>query len=190
MARVGQPEMLWVSSSCRPFQRFVEYVGESVDKFGYISRPEGLLYVYRKDREPYDFRTISMPGHSEVTGWGMYGSVLFVWLPEGINPTGTYGELRNLVRDDIPVRVWLTSQVHTAWTISMMHQDGFEFLEFEEGFPGVKQVLFENDGDSIYGNKVSDEEGGCGICHQVIYDLGVEARLRRERSAMNRISVV
>lgn len=187
MSRMGQPDLLWVSSGCIAFQRFIDYIGTSVDQFGYISRPEGLLYIYKKDRQIYDFRRITLPGHTWKTGWGMYGAVQYAWLPDPITPTGTYGELSNLVQDDIPVRVWLTSYAQTEYTVALMRQDGFEFLDYEEGFPGVRYVLFSRDGDSIYGDKVSDEEGACEICHQIIYDLAQEERVLREQGTMKKV---
>lgn len=191
MSRVGQPDFLWVSSSCRAFRRFIDYIGPSVDQFGYIARPEGLLYVYRKDRQFYDFRQIALPGHTWKTGWGMYGAVQFVWLPEPIQPRGTYGELRNLVRDDIPVRVWLNISFKTAYTMNLMRKDGFKFLEYEKGFPGVKHVFFENDGDAIYGDKVSDEEGACDVCHQTILELAhQETTKRSKKCTRKRVRVV
>ena len=187
MSRIGRPDLLWVSSSCHPFQKFISYIGSSVDQFGYISRPEGLLYIYRKDRQLYDFRRITLPGHTWKTGWGMYGAVQFVWLPDSINPIGTYGELRNLVRDDIPIRVWLTIYANTEYTVSLMQQEGFEFLDYEEGLPGVRCVLFSMDADSIYGDKVSDEEGACEICQQIIYDMAREEQTFCEKNTAKRV---
>ena len=69
-----------------------------------------------------------------------------------------------------------------------MQQDGFEFLEYEEGFPGVRCVLFSMDADSIYGDKVSDEEGACEVCQQIIYDLARQEQNFREKNTAMRVT--